>query len=224
MMSNTFHRRPIKNNLENHLLTKVARKVYSGILLVGLTVIFLIPTAASYAQEPSSLTRTLAEKKLELITADNLLQQGIDKSKSGNLRGAISDFNQAVIIDPELAEAYSHRGKAWRRLENSQQFQNARLEGLRVRGLARLQLGYLRGAIADFSEIIKYNPDSASAYVHRGLARLELGDNQRAVADFTAAIKIKSDLADVYRYRSLARQQLGDNQGARADWQKAAIF
>ncbi|MDJ0712984.1 MAG: tetratricopeptide repeat protein [Prochloraceae cyanobacterium] len=222
-MSIAFKGQLPSSKLHNHLFAEVGKKVYSSIILVGLTAMFLMPAAPSVAQQHSRYTGSLFRTQLELVTAENLLQRGIYKSSSGNLRGAIADFNQALSIDPNLAEAYYHRGVAQRRLENSPRFKNAYTEGLQVRGLARLQLGYLRGAVADFTEVLNFNPNSADAYINRGLARLELGDSQRAAADFTKALKINPNSAYAYRHRAFARRQLGDNEGAISDWQKAAI-
>ena len=56
-----------------------------------------------------------------------------------------------------------------------------------VRGLARLQLGETRGAIADLTFVLRNDPNSSVAYLNRGLARLELGQIQQARADLTKA-------------------------------------
>jgi tetratricopeptide (TPR) repeat protein len=47
-----------------------------------------------------------------------------------------------------------------------------------------------RGAIAEYTQAIKINPNFARAYLNRGNARKELGDQQGAITDYNQAIKI----------------------------------
>ncbi|WP_082801150.1 tetratricopeptide repeat protein [Cylindrospermopsis raciborskii] len=44
-----------------------------------------------------------------------------------------------------------------------------------------------RGAIDDYTQAIKLNPNDALAYYNRGIARSNLGDNQGAIADLQKA-------------------------------------
>ncbi|MCC5653225.1 tetratricopeptide repeat protein [Nostoc sp. XA013] len=44
--------------------------------------------------------------------------------------------------------------------------------------------GDLQGAIADFNQAIKINPNFANTYYNRGIARSELRDKQRAITDY----------------------------------------
>jgi tetratricopeptide (TPR) repeat protein len=78
-----------------------------------------------------------------------------------------------------------------------------------------------RGALADYSEAIKLDPNYADAYYSRGNSRYELGDKQGAVADYTQAIKINPNYADGYYNRGNVRYELGDTQGAIADYNQA---
>ena len=89
------------------------------------------------------------------------------------------------------------------------------------RGRVKIDLGDKQGAIADFNQAIKLNPDDADTYVGRGLVKDDLGDKQGAIADLNQAIKLKPDYAIVYMGRGNIKDDLGDKQGAIADYNQA---
>jgi len=45
-------------------------------------------------------------------TAEDWFNRGIAKGKLGDNRGAISDYNKAIEIDPNATDAYHNRGVA----------------------------------------------------------------------------------------------------------------
>ena len=53
-------------------------------------------------------------------------------------------------------------------MENANEYTN--------KGLEKLKLGYYRGALEDFDQAIKINPNDAGAYCNRGIARHKIGD------------------------------------------------
>jgi tetratricopeptide (TPR) repeat protein len=100
------------------------------------------------------------------------------------------------------------------------------------RGKARQQQGDLQGAIADFDEALKLNPQEAEAYRLRALARYENGDAGGAVADQVSAMQLAPqpvpadagtephDAASYIR-RACQRQLQNDLAGAVADCAEA---
>ncbi|MTJ34967.1 tetratricopeptide repeat-containing serine protease family protein, partial [Dolichospermum sp. UHCC 0260] len=81
--------------------------------------------------------------------------------------------------------------------------------------------GDKQGAIADYTQAIKMNPNLAELYNNRGAARYDLGDRQGAIADLNQALNINPNFAEVYKNRGVARAKLGDRQGAIADYNQA---
>jgi tetratricopeptide (TPR) repeat protein len=58
------------------------------------------------------------------------------------------------------------------------------------RGVNRYKLGDNQGAIADYDQVIRMNPNYAKAYYNRGIARAALGNNQGAIADLQKAASL----------------------------------
>jgi tetratricopeptide (TPR) repeat protein len=78
-----------------------------------------------------------------------------------------------------------------------------------------------RGALVEYNQAIKLDPNYADVYYSRGAIRYELGDKQGAIADYNQAIKINPNYAKAYYNRGLASYELGDKQGAIADYNLA---
>lgn len=96
----------------------------------------------------------------------NLLNRGRDRFQHGDYRGAIQDFNQAIILDPNNANAYYSRG------------------------LFLHKLGDALGAVSDFDRALQLNPRLAEAYFHRAGARYGIGDETGTILDLQLAAKL----------------------------------
>jgi len=88
-------------------------------------------------------------------------------------------------------------------------------------GVDKAERGNFRGAIADFNQAIKLNPNWSAAYYNRALAHYDLGDKQAAIADFNQTIKLNPNDANAYVNLGSARYDLGDKQAAIADFNQA---
>ena len=131
-------------------------------------------------------------------SAEDFLDAGVEKGRSGDYQGAIAELDKAIEINPMYTDAYY------------------------IRGYAKDELEDYQGAIADYSKAIEINPQYFFAYSNRGLAKDELEDYQGAIADYNKAIEINPRHAAVYNNRGIAKRNLGDQQGACADYKKAA--
>lgn len=86
--------------------------------------------------------------------------QGLVRAKSGDIKGAIEDFNQAIRINPNYAQAYIYRSAT------------------------RIELGDIKGAIEDCNQALRIHPNYAEAYIYRSAARIVSGDIKGAIEDW----------------------------------------
>ena len=171
------------------------------------------------------------EKVVTAPKADDFFIQGVDKQNKGDNQGAIIAYNEAIRLNPNLAEAYNNRGIVRKELGDKPGAIDDYNQAIKFnpnlalayynRGIVRKELGDKPGAIDDFNQAIKINPNDADAYYNRGIVRKELGDKQGAIDDYTLAIKFNPNYADAYNNRGNARSALGDKQGAITDFNQA---
>src|SRR5262245_3265628 len=90
-----------------------------------------------------------------------------------------------------------------------------------LRANARAEQGDLNQAIAEFTEALRIDPQSAAAYHNRGVAYARKGDHDRAIADFTKALRFDPDDAVTYRCRGRAYRILEQYDRALADYNQA---
>ncbi|MCH7519471.1 MAG: tetratricopeptide repeat protein [Candidatus Dadabacteria bacterium] len=102
-------------------------------------------------------------------SAEEYFISGVGKLASGDYKGALSDYNMAIELDPN--------GFPW-------VYEN--------RAGIRSNLGDNAGAMEDFNKAIELDPNYALAYHNRGITKSDLGDKRGAVQDYNKAILLDS--------------------------------
>ena len=110
---------------------------------------------------------------------------------------AISDYNEAIRLNPNYAEAYWNRG------------------------LINNNLHKYDEAISDYNEAIRLNPNYAEAYWNRGLINNNLHKYDEAISDYNEAIRLNPNYAEAYLLRGIAKANLRKVEEAKADYQMA---
>jgi tetratricopeptide (TPR) repeat protein len=75
-----------------------------------------------------------------------------------------------------------------------------------------------KGAIEDYTQVIRLNPSNDDAYFSRGTAHIKLKNYQQAIADFTQVLRIAPNDAEAYFRRGNAHSALKEDQKAIEDY------
>jgi tetratricopeptide (TPR) repeat protein len=131
------------------------------------------------------------------VAATQQYQDGLTAVAAGNLNQAMSNFDQAIKLDPQYFQAYIERGNV------------------------KTEVGDLPGAVADYTTAITLNPKSVAAYYNRGTVLSKSGRHQLAIADYDTAIRIDPQYAQAYMNRGNELDDLGDSAGAISSYDRA---
>ena len=168
---------------------RICMKSITKIVVVWILIILILGGCA--IQQP--LKTPVSEKE----TAETCLNRAIAYSQEGEYSKALSDYNKAIAIDPNLTVAYLNRGVTYR------------------------QLGEYDKAISDYSKAIELFPRYALAYNNRGYAYGKKGEVAKAIFDYSKAIEIDPKYAAAYYNRGLTYYHKGENDRAWEDINKA---
>ena len=160
-----------------------------------------------------------------------LCNLGVAYGKAGNSAQAITDFDRAIAINPEYAEAYYSRGVTHGKIGDHRQAISDYDRAIGInpelalayinRGAAYHELGDQRHAISDYDRAIEINPKYAETYNNRGIAYGELGEQRQAISDYDRAIEINPEYAEAYNNRGAVYGMLRNNRQAISDYDKA---
>lgn len=115
----------------------------------------------------------------------------------GDFTDAMSDFNKAIEISPELIYSYDDRGLIYARQ------------------------GDLHKAISEYDKAIKINPYFAKVFYDRGHAFLELNNYSQALSDYNKAIELFAEYIDAYNDRGKLYETQGKWAHAESDYKRS---
>lgn len=104
---------------------------------------------------------------------DKDYNNGLEKYKLKDYRGAIADYTRAIKIDPDNISSYYGRATAKRNLKNNS------------------------GAIADCNKIIEIDPNNAETFFLRAVLKGGLGDEKGACKDARKSQELGYDASKV---------------------------
>jgi tetratricopeptide (TPR) repeat protein len=143
---------------------------------------------------------------------------------------AITAYQRAIELNPDLDQAFAHRGEAYRLTkcyeEALKDFNRAiKLDpeyawAITSRGQTYQALKNYDAALKDFDQVIKLGDEDFWVIGKRGEIYLQLNQTEKAVEDFERAIELDPD--DWYFHlRAIAHFKLNQAELAETDFQKA---
>jgi tetratricopeptide (TPR) repeat protein len=119
--------------------------------------------------------------------------RGIAFARMNRLDEAVQDYDTAIALNPDYAEAYVNRGAAY---ADSNRFNEA---------------------LQDYSRAVALQPDNARAYSNRAVVGLRTGRFNEALSDCDKAIALQPDYANAYLNRAYGRYLVKEFDKALAD-------
>ncbi len=137
---------------------------------------------------------------LSPTTALYYVNRGVAKFEHGDKAGAAADYETALKYDPDnslathnLAHIKSLGGdkEAAEKLLAESIEKNSKLPYPRAeRAYQRMQNNDFKGALEDYNEVVRLEPNEPENYINRGLVKEKLNDHAGALADYSHAIKL----------------------------------
>lgn len=181
---------------------EISRKIRSFIIPVLLLFIICLTVAAYYRttvwKDPVALFDDAVSKQPGSHYA--YYSRGVARSLFNDSRGAMSDYNKAIEINPKYAEAYA------------------------ARGLLRDETNDISGALADYDKAIDLSPALIDTYYNRGNNKFKTKNFEGAIKDYDFVIKVDSTYDNAICNRGTAWLNLNDQINACKDWQTAAAL
>ncbi|MEE8393558.1 MAG: tetratricopeptide repeat protein [Rhodospirillales bacterium] len=159
------------------------------------------PPAGPKPSEPASIPQpapqTASSPRPVQGNADDHNKRGRAFENEGLYDRAIEEYTQAILLDPELAEAYL--GRAWAHEAN----------------------GNHDLAVRNYTRAIEIDPLYAEAYMGRGWAYEQSGDNLMAIKEYGRAIESMPNYTDAYFSRGILNFHQSELTAAARDFSSA---
>jgi tetratricopeptide (TPR) repeat protein len=166
-----------------------------GSTVILMALVFCARAQTSYWRNSESLwTHALTCTSDNFIGHNNL---GSALLKIGSVDEAIAQYQKALQIKPDFAEAHNNLGNAL------------------------LKMGNVDEAIAQYQKALQIKPDSAEAHNNLGTALIHKGSVDEAIVHYQKALQIKSDSAAVRNNLDKALLQKRKVDEAITHYQKA---
>ena len=167
---------------------------------------------------------------LDEPSAREAFERGVESRDKGLPRRAFNELNDALRLDPRMAEAYAARATIYLIYDNHPSAiadlnRALRLDGdlaiaYNYRGLIFAEVNDIESALLNYTKAIQLDPSLTEAYLNRAEAYLESQDVDSAIEDLTSAIETEPERAAYYLVRGQLRLTIGQPDMAAADMEQ----
>jgi tetratricopeptide (TPR) repeat protein len=140
------------------------------------------------------------QRTVDPVRAQQAYSDGVRLVKATRYEQAILNFDRAVELKSNFADAYRMRGRAY------------------------VSLGRPDNAIPDFTKVTTLQPMEPTVYVERGFAYMDKKDWDHAIADASHALELNGKLARAYNLRATAVRAAGNPAKAIEDFSHAVAL
>jgi tetratricopeptide (TPR) repeat protein len=156
---------------------------------------------------------------------------GFALAQAGNYQEAIEQFERALRLKPDDADAHNNFGTALlrqgrvedaiRHYEQVVQLEPNNAQAYFNLGVALERAGKLQNAIDQYRRALQIEPESAETHANLGNALFETGKLQEAIDQYQEALRIKPDYADAHNNLGGTLFRLGRVSEAVAHFEQA---
>jgi len=174
------------------------------------------------------LARKVDDRILQAICL-NLI--GVALGMQGKAERALPYFEQALRLEPGLAETWYNKGVTLHELNRLEEAVACYDKAVEInpdyadawynKGVALGELNKLEEAVACYDKAIEMNPGDAKAWNNKGVALYKLGQTKEALACYDEAVKLKPDYAQAWNNKGVALGNLGQHKEALACFDEA---
>jgi tetratricopeptide (TPR) repeat protein len=170
-----------------------------------------------------------AESKTKL-----LLTLGLLFAAGQDYGNAITSWEKALAIKPDLHAAWYNRGVALSDLERKEEAIASYDQAIAIkpdlheawnsRGVVLFALGRNEAAVASYDRAVAIKPDDDAAWNNRGGALSDLGRKEEAIASYDQAVAINPDKHEAWNNRGVSLSDLGRNEAAITSYDQAVAI
>jgi tetratricopeptide (TPR) repeat protein len=166
---------------------------------------------------------------LDPANAVNYCNRGAARERLRQWDAALSDYDWAIAMKPDLPQAHCNRANVLRELRRWQDalagydraiaLQSGYVNAHNNRGKVLMELEELDKALASYDAAIALKPDFVDGHFNRAILLGKTGRPRQALVSYDRSIALKPDLVPAYFNRALIRLLLGDFDGGWADYE-----
>jgi tetratricopeptide (TPR) repeat protein len=165
------------------------------------------------------------------LSLNEIMLKGNEHYYKREYSEAISWYDKAIKIDPNLSQAWNNKGTAFGILEKYQEATECFEKALEIdpndakawnnKGIVLDKLGKYQEAIEHYDKATEFEPNGAYAWYNKGSVLSILGKYQEAIEHYDKAIGIDPNYTNAWNNKGLAFDKLGKYQEALESYDKA---